>query len=138
MTDKTSAGSSKERLVAAADAVIQRSASTSASANHVIVHRQLMGELREALFAFIADHPSDETPVLPRDKLGWICSICGCWNHPGNQLCEHRNQPQHQPRGELKANAPLCSCGHDGRPGPGHQGNCPQYREHAENGGEQL
>jgi hypothetical protein len=29
----------------------------------------------------------------------------------------------------VKANAPLCSCGHDGRPGPGHQMNCPQYRK---------
>jgi hypothetical protein len=28
-----------------------------------------------------------------------------------------------------KAAAPLCSCGHDGPVGPGHQTNCPQYRE---------
>lgn len=34
-----------------------------------------------------------------------------------------------------KANAPLCSCGHDGRPGPGHQTNCPQWRP--ANGSEQ-
>jgi hypothetical protein len=27
-----------------------------------------------------------------------------------------------------KAGASLCSCGHDGPVGPGHQGNCPQYR----------
>jgi hypothetical protein len=37
----------------------------------------------------------------------------------------------------MKANKPLCSCGHDGRPGPGHQMNCAQYRERAENGSEQ-
>lgn len=32
-------------------------------------------------------------------------------------------------RGTLKANP--CSCGHDGPVGPGHQGNCRQYRERA-------
>jgi hypothetical protein len=38
-------------------------------------------------------------------------------------------------RNAQKANTPLCSCGHDGRPGPGHQTNCPQYRP-SQNGGE--
>ena len=31
-----------------------------------------------------------------------------------------------------KASAPLCQCGHDGRPGPGHQTNCPQWRAASE------
>lgn len=30
--------------------------------------------------------------------------------------------------------APLCSCGHDGPPGPGHQTNCPQWRAERSHG----
>lgn len=34
-----------------------------------------------------ANEPEPQGVVY--DKLGWVCSVCGAWNHPGNQLCEH-------------------------------------------------
>lgn len=61
-----------------ADPIVQTAQSTSASPNHVLVHRQLIGELREALkgHTFV-------TPDEPRAKLtmeearNTICTGCG-------------------------------------------------------------
>jgi hypothetical protein len=56
-------------------------------------------------------------------------AVClGCWNKLALEVIELRRSAE-------KANKPLCSCGHDGRPGPGHQMNCAQYRA-AQNGSE--
>src|SRR5439155_164648 len=62
-------------------------------------------------------------------------STHGCSVDAGHRLgelwfCQKRWDALLKERGELKANP--CSCGHDGPVGPGHQGNCPQYRERAE------
>src|SRR2546421_64227 len=62
------------------------------------------------------------------------------WRELLTEVCDHceamieaaYDQQALAQRDGVKTSAPLCSCGHDGRPGPGHQTNCPQYRKHGE------
>lgn len=63
----------------------------------------------------LAERDAEKAPVtsyaVAYDKLGWVCSICAGWNHPGNHICEHRSRPEHQPHApkasELQDEGPL-------------------------------